>query len=443
MRYPGSARIILLLIMVVLLIGAGAVVVRGIDDSRVQITAYFDNSNGIFEGDDVMILGVPVGTIQRIEPQAQRAKITFTFDSQYRVPANAKAIIIAPTLVTARAIQLVPPYSGGPVMANGAVIPQQRTAVPVEFDDLRVQLQKLTETLSPTEPGGVSTLGAFVNTAAENLRGQGAEIRKSIIELSQSISILGDHSKDIFGTVKSLSALVTALQASADLMRQLNGNLAEVSTLLADDSNEVGNAISNLNIALSDVAGFISDNRDALGTTSDKLASVTAALVDSIDDIKQALHVAPTAFGNFVNIYEPASASLTGALSLNNFSDPISFLCGAIQAASRLNFEQSAKLCVQYLAPIIKNRQYNFLPLGENFFVGPQARPNEVTFSEDWLRPISEAGRVRDYYEGPLRAGAPPAPADTAVQPVYPAEVTSTDPAAGLSGLMAPPKVGP
>ena len=65
----------------------------------------------------------------------------------------------------------------------------------------------------------------------------------------------------------------------------------------------------------------------------------------------------------------------------------MSFICGAIQAASRLGAEQSAKLCAQYLAPIVKNRQYNFLPLGQNLFVGAQARPNEITYSEDWMRP--------------------------------------------------------
>ena len=78
---------------------------------------------------------------------------------------------------------------------------------------------------------------------------------------------------------------------------------------------------------------------------------------------------------------------MTGALAVNNFANPIQFLCGAVQAASRLGAEQSAKLCVQYLAPIIKNRQYNFPPLGENLFVGATARPNEITYSEDWLRP--------------------------------------------------------
>ena len=62
----------------------------------------------------------------------------------------------------------------------------------------RQQLAKLTETLQPTQPGGVSTLGAFINTAADNLRGQGANIRDTIIKLSQAFSALGDHSNDSF-----------------------------------------------------------------------------------------------------------------------------------------------------------------------------------------------------------------------------------------------------
>ena len=98
-----------------------------------------------------------------------------------------------------------------------------------------------------------------------------------------------------------------------------------------------------------------------------------------------------------MNIYQPAQGALTGALAMNNFANPLQFICGAIQAASRLGAEQSAKLCVQYLAPIIKNRQFNFPPLGQNLFVGAQARPNEVTYSEDWLRPdyIPPPGAVK------------------------------------------------
>ena len=182
------------------------------------------------------------------------------------MPADAKAVILSPSLVTARAIQLTPAYTGGPEMRTDAVIPEERTAVPVEWDDLRQQLERLTEMLQPTEPGGVSTLGSVVNTAADNLRGQGANIRDTIIKLSQAISALGDHSKDLFSTLKNLSTLVSALQSSGELMRQLNDNLASATGLLADDPNEVGDAVSALNAVVGDVQSFVADNRESLGS---------------------------------------------------------------------------------------------------------------------------------------------------------------------------------
>ena len=222
-----------LIIGLVALLVAGVIVLLRTTDTinRTNVVAYFENSNGIYPGDDVRILGVTVGKITSIEPQPQRVRIAFWYDDKYKVPADAKAAILSPTLVTSRAIQLVPAYTGGPVMADNAVIPRERTAVPVEWDEVRQQLEKLADTLQPTEPGGVSPLGSVINTAADNLRGQGANIRETIIKLSQAFSALGDHSSDIFSTVKNLAILVSALQDSTDLMRQLNQNLASVTGL--------------------------------------------------------------------------------------------------------------------------------------------------------------------------------------------------------------------
>ncbi len=463
-----TRRVLAVALALVLVGGITAVVLPSRLVGTTRIVAYFENSNGIYTGDDVLILGVRVGEIEKIEPEPKRAKVTFDVDDAIKVPADAKAVIISPTLVTARAIQLTPVYTEGPTMGDGALIPQERTAVPVEFDDLRQQLDKLTETLQPTQPGGQSTLGEFVSTAAANLRGRGADIRDTLIKTSQAFSALGDHSGDIFGTLKNLAILMSALRSSTDLLRQLNENLASVTGLLSDDPDAIANAFRDLNVAVGDVASFVAENREPLGTTSDKLTSVSDAVTESLDDLKQTLHIGPTAFQNLLNIYHPSMGALTGALSANNFADPISFVCGAIQAASRLGAEQAAKLCVQYLAPILKNRQYNFLPLGGNPISGPIARPNEVTFSEDWLRPLTEPGRVRDAYEGPLPGGyaippgttppvaapigapatGPPlddaasanaaAPPNVAEPQALPAEATTTDPAAGLPGLMMP-----
>ena len=425
----------------ILVLAAGVVVAMRAGDqaARTIVVGYFDNSNGLFVGDDVRIRGVPVGKIVKIEPQPLRARISFWFDRKYKVPADAKAAILSPQLVTGRAIQLTPPYSGGPTMKDGAVIPQERTAVPVEWDDLRAQLQRLTELLKPTQPGGVSTLGALINTAADNLRGQGSTIRDTIIKLSQAVSALGDHSKDIFATFKDLSTLVTALHDSADLLEQLNHNLAAVSSVLADDPNKVGQAFEDLNGVVADVQSFADDNREAVGAASDKLTSITQALVASLDDIKQTLHIGPTVLQDFNNIYEPANGALTGALAGNNMANPIAFLCGSVQAASRLGGEQAAKLCAQYMAPIFKNRQYNFPPLGENLFVGAQARPNEVTYSEDWMRP-DFVPPATNTPPGQPAAAAPPLPAEGPAPPAT--APAGTDPAAGLRGMMIPPGGG-
>jgi phospholipid/cholesterol/gamma-HCH transport system substrate-binding protein len=131
---------------------------------------------------------------------------------------------------------------------------------------------------------------------------------------------------------------------------------------------------------------------------------------------------------------------------VNNFANPISFLCGAIQAASRLNNEQSAKLCVQYLAPIVKNRQYNFLPIGLNPTVNAQARPNEVTYSEDWMRPDYVPPAAAPPPDAPLAAEAPPqgteAQASTDTASVQATSTTATNPADGLPGMMVPPGGG-
>jgi phospholipid/cholesterol/gamma-HCH transport system substrate-binding protein len=436
-----SIRTVLAIALACLLVaGVAVVTVRSVAGmAQTHIVAYFDNSNGLFVGDEVRILGVAVGEIDKIEAQPGGVKITFWVASKYKVPADANAVILSPQLITSRAIQLTPAYTGGPVLTDRAVIPRNRTAVPVEWDDLRAQLEKLTDSLQPTQPGGVSTLGAFINTAAANLKGQGASIHDSIIKLSQAISILGDHSDDIFGTIKNLSVLVSALHDSADLLSQLNLNLSSVSALVSDDPNKIGQAVSDLSAVVGDATSFIADNRETLGTTTDKLSSISKAVYDSLGDIKQTLHVAPNAFQNFTNIYSPSQAAVTGELVVNNFANPITFLCGAIQAASRLGAEQSAKLCAQYLAPIVKNRQYNFPPIGLSPIVGESARPNEITYTEDWMRPDYVPAPPISPADAPLPAEAVPAsnPPPTILPPDSKPS-TATNPSAGLPGIMVP-----
>lgn len=402
----GLLRVALALTLVsTLVLAIGMVAGQFWHPRRSTFVAYFANTNGLYAGDEVRILGVAVGTIDRIDPQPAAAKVTFSVDARYPIPADARAAILSPSLVSARAIQLVPAYSEGPKLQAGEVIPLERTAVPVEWDDFRAQLEKLTGSLQPTVPGGPSPLGRFIDSAAANLRGQGDTARDTVIKLSQAASALGDHSTDIFSTVRNLQLLVSALSSSSDLLADFNTNLADVTSVLSNTPDEIASAATGLDAAVSDLRGFVAENREGIGLTVDRLNSITTALEESKGDIKQTLHITPTVFQNFTNIYQPAQSAISGILAPVNFADTVQFVCGAIEAASRQGFEQSSKLCVQYLAPIIKNRQYNYFPIGGNPFVGAAARPDEITYSEDRLRP----------------------------------DAVPTNPALGLPGMMAPP----
>jgi phospholipid/cholesterol/gamma-HCH transport system substrate-binding protein len=252
------------------------------------------------------------------------------------------------------------------------------------------------------------------------LRGNGPTARDTVLRLSRTVSALGDHSTDIFGTLRNLQLLVSALHSSSDLLADFNVDFADITTLLSNSPNEVADATKGLDGVVDDLRGFLADNRESIGTTVDRLTSATTALNDSRADVKQVLHITPTVFQNFMNIYQPAQSAVTGILAPVNFADTVQFICSSIQAAARAGYQQSAKLCTQYLAPIIKNRQYNYPPLGFNPFVGASARPNEITYSEDRLNPH-----------------LPPAPAPGAA-PLAAEAAVSTDPDMGLAGIMVP-----
>src|ERR1700749_5075004 len=116
-----------------------------------SVVAYFPAANALYAGDKVQIMGLKVGAIDKIEPVGDKMKVTFHYENKYKVPANASAVILNPTLVASRSIQLEPPYKGGPVLADNAVIPIERTQVPVEWDDLRNNITHIINSLGPTK----------------------------------------------------------------------------------------------------------------------------------------------------------------------------------------------------------------------------------------------------------------------------------------------------
>jgi phospholipid/cholesterol/gamma-HCH transport system substrate-binding protein len=332
-----------------------------------KIIGYFTSAVGLYPGDQVRIIGVPVGTIDSIEPRPADVKITMSISDDVKIPKDAKAVIMSPNLVSARFIQLTPAYTGGAVLPNGASIDLARTGVPVEWDEVKEALTQLAVSLGPTAGSMHGPLGAAINQAADTFDGKGDSFHNALRELSQVAGRLGDSRGDIFGTVKNLQVLVNALSASNEQIVQFAGNVASVSQVLADSSRHLDNTLGTLNKALSDIRGFLHENNSTLIDTVNQLNDFAKTLSDQSDNIEQVLHVAGPGIANFYNIYDPAQGTLNGLLSIPEFANPVQFICGgSFETAAgpkAPDYYRRAELCRERLGPVLRRLAVNYPPI--------------------------------------------------------------------------------
>ncbi|MCV7400149.1 virulence factor Mce family protein [Mycobacterium fragae] len=355
-----------LVVVLALFIAAGAYLVWPSRTGN-KITGYFTSAVGLYPGDEVRVVGVPVGKIDSIEPRAEDVKITMSVDRGVKIPQGARAVIMSPNLVAARFIQLAPAYTSGPVMPDGASIDLSHTAVPVEWDEVKSALNDLAKQLSPAIGQKQGPLGKLINQAADTFDGNGDSFHAALRELSQAAGRLGDSRTDVFGTVKNLQVLVNALSKSNEQIVTFSGHVASVSQVLADSSTHLDQTLATLNQALTDVKGFLHENNSTLIGTVNKLNDLTKVLSDQSEDIEQVLHVAGPGIANFYNIYDPAQGTLNGLLSIPEFSNPVQFICGgSFETAAGLSapdYFKRAEICRERLGPPLRRLTANYPPI--------------------------------------------------------------------------------
>jgi phospholipid/cholesterol/gamma-HCH transport system substrate-binding protein len=189
--------------------------------------------------------------------------------------------------------------------------------------------------------------------------------------------------------VKSLALFVNALYKSDQQFVALNNDLATFTNSFTNTDRELANALQDLNQLLTTTRQFISKNGEVLTHDINNLAEVTNAILqpDPLNGLETALHVFPTLGANLMNIVSPTTGGVMGLPVIANFANPMQLVCSAIQAGSRLGYQESAELCAQYLAPILDAIKFNYPPIGISQFVTAMTLPKQVTYSEPRLQP--------------------------------------------------------
>jgi phospholipid/cholesterol/gamma-HCH transport system substrate-binding protein len=311
----------------------GALVALAVVRARVptrRLVAHFTSAVGILAGSDVRVLGVRIGEVVAVRPQGRTVAVQMRYDARYAVPADAQAVIVPPSVVSDRYVQLTPAYTGGPRLADNADLPTSRTAVPLEIDDVYRALDQFNRALGPSGSNAHGALSGLVATGRANLDGSGADLAGTLDGLSRTLDTLAQGRDDLLGSVADLQRFVTALAESDRQVRLLHEQLAGVGEQLAGERADLAATLRALATALADITGFVRDNRAQLKSNVDALTDVSGVLVRQQRAIIDVLNLAPLALSNLHLAYNARSGTLDTRDDVMGPYDPASYVCSLL-----------------------------------------------------------------------------------------------------------------
>lgn len=295
-----------------------------------RFSADFDRAIGVYVHSDVRVLGVRIGEVTKIVPKGTKVRIEMQYDASYKIPQDAKAVIVAPSIVSDRYVQLTPVWTSGPTLDSGVHLGLERTAVPVELDQIYSNLDTLNQALGPNGANRNGALADLIAVGAKNLDGNGKRLNTTLTGLSGAVKTLADNRSELFGTIANLQQLTTTLARNDAAVRAFNLDLAAVAAQLDAERDDLAVAIRQLALALGEVATFVKQNKADLEANVSGLASVTSVLVKQRRALREFLDTAPTALSNLQLAYNSTSGTLDTRDNSNAQGGPAGLICNLL-----------------------------------------------------------------------------------------------------------------
>ena len=341
----------------VILLAATFFLVRQPEGSK-TVTAHFQRAVSVYKGTDVRVLGVNVGRVTAVVPEGNSVRVEMRYDADVDIPKDAKAVVVTPTLVADRFVQLTPVYTSGPTMKDGADIPLPDTGVPVELDRIYSSIKGLAEALGPNGVNKDGTLNHLLQAGAHALDGQGQRGNQMIRRLSEAAATFGQGAGPLFDTVDQLARFTDELATNDRFVRAFVKDLTGVSASLVSERKEIQRTLAAVADSVGTVKTFVQTNREALVTDVDKLTTVMKTINSERDSINTALAVAPVAINNLTLAYNNESGTIGSRIGIQGqLWDSDGFLCGIVQQSQmpQASKDLACSIFKQLLEPVEKN----------------------------------------------------------------------------------------
>lgn len=280
---------------------------------QMTITAHFAEVPGLYKDNHVEVLGIPVGRVTAITPHPGYVAVRMTVDAGVAIPAGASALLEAPDVVNDRFIELNPPYTGGPRLRTGSVIPMAHTAVPVSTDEILKNLDNLARDLGPNGANRHGAVSAVIAQLARVFGGNGANLNRSIKGAGAALGALGHDGPALTRLLDELGQFTRTAASDSGEYETFVNDLAAVTGELAADGPDITGALHNLETSLAALATFVHDNRSQIGIAVGHFDVLFAELAREQKALAATIDAAPTALSNItdaIDMHAPGGPAL-------------------------------------------------------------------------------------------------------------------------------------
>jgi phospholipid/cholesterol/gamma-HCH transport system substrate-binding protein len=282
-----------------------------------RLSAVFKDTTGLYEGNDVRVLGVKVGTVTAVRPHGETVRVDMELPAGTEIPRGADAAIMQSSLVTDRYVELTPAYRRGPLLPSGTLLPLSRTRNPANLDEMVRAVDQLVVALGA--PGkGRSDVGRLLSVSARSLDGQGRFVRDALVAAQGAMDAVSGTEPDLAALTENLDSLVTALGHRDKVVRRLSGNVTDATAMLARQRGDLRAVVTELASLVQMVTRFVRDNRAELRSVLGHSDKVLTTLEQRQADMKETLDLLPLVGQNMWRAYDPRTKRLRIRIDMRN-----------------------------------------------------------------------------------------------------------------------------
>ncbi|MFG1796906.1 MCE family protein [Nocardia sp. NPDC049149] len=255
---------------------------------RYDVTVQLEATGGLYPTANVAYRGTNVGTVREVRLTPGGVEAQLSIDSDYKVPKDVTAWVRSVSAVGEQYVDLIPadrPAGGN--LADGAVIPVQRTKLPQDVGSLLDQSDRLLSSVADTR------LRQVIDEAFRAFNGAGPDLQRFIDSASllvQEAQQSAEPTKKLLDQIGPL--LDTQIQSDAAI-RSWTSDLATVTDQLRAHDPSLRNVLRDAPAAMQRVNSQFESLRPTLPLLLNNLVSVGQVGVTYHAGLEQLLVVFP------------------------------------------------------------------------------------------------------------------------------------------------------